>query len=347
MKKKILALGFAALTLASCRGAKKDGSDSEATIGPDDEPESSGIAVYDFKWVTPTGAPTLAFYDQGANENWVSASNPSEIVAPSFAANSYDAIVFDGVSGLNLMTKNAKAANYKLARWINNLGFYVVSLSHTKEETATWSSAWSINGFVQTGNSSRAFLSLASSVWGWGDVSSQVIYETGVSQVASNIASNGYDFYVVADPVYTNLKAKMGDKLHLIYDMQDEWRKAHEENSIPSAALFVNASLYAEHQAAYERFLKETDERLETLVDSPSKAEEALKKYASENENAVLNGNYVKFGIAESIVNNLANLQKTNTFGFIKTGEEGDKKAVANAFNEALGGASFSESLFL
>ena len=345
MKKEILALGFAALALASCGSGKE--ADSKLTSDSGDASENSETAAYDFKWVTPTGAPTLAFYDQGANGNWVTASNPSEVVAPSFAANSYDAIVFDGVSGLNLMAKNAKAANYKLARWINNLGFYVVSRNHTKEETATWNSTWTINGFVQTGNSSRAFLSLAKSVWGWGDVSNQVTYETGVSQVATNIASNGYDFYVVADPVYTNLKAKMGDKLNLIYDMQEEWGKAHNGNSIPSAALFVNTSLYSAHKTDYEKFLKETDERLNTLVDSPTKAEEALKKYASENDGAVVSGNYVKFGIAESIVNSLANLQKNNTFGFIKTADAKDKKAVANTFNEALGGAAFSDSLFL
>ncbi len=344
MKKEILALGFAALALASCGGGKE--ASSESAVKSSDASENSE-AAYDFKWVTPTGAPTLAFYDQGSNKNWVTASNPSEIVVPSFASNSYDAIVFDGVSGLNLMTKNSKAANYKLARWINNLGFYVVSRNHTKEETATWNSTWTINGFVQTGNSSRAFLSLANSVWNWGDVSSQVTYETGVSQVATNIASNGYDFYIVADPVYTNLKAKMGDKLHLIYDMQEEWGKAHDGNSIPSAALFVNTSLYDTHKAEYEKFLKETDDRLDALVDSPSTAQEALKKYASENENAVIDGNYVKFGIAESIVNNLANLQKSNTFGFIKTADAKDKKATANTFNEALGGVAFADNLFL
>ena len=326
MKKEILALGFLTMALASCGSGNQE--------------------RYEVKWVTPTGAPSLAFYDQGANSNWVSASNPSEVVVPSFAANSYDFIVFDGVAGLNVMAKNAKAANYKLARWINNLGFYVVSLKHTQEETKTWDSSWKIDGFVQTGNSSRAFLSLASSVWNWGDVSSQVTYEAGVSQVASNIAANGYDFYVVADPVYTTLKTKMGDKLHLIYDMQEEWGKAHEGQKIPSAALFVNSSLYSSHQSELDKFLNETDKRLNTLVDTPLTAQRALEEYAKSNSDAVVEGNYVKFGISSSIVDNLASLQASNAFGFVKTSEVSDKKAVADSFNAALGGMSFSDDLF-
>ena len=326
MKKEILALGLAALALASCGGEGER---------------------YEVKWVTPTGAPTLAFYDQGNNANWVSASNPSEVVVPAFAANSYDFIVFDGVSGLNVMTKNAKAANYKLARWINSLGFYVVSLKHTVEDTKTWDTSWKIDGFVPSGNSSLAFLSLANSVWNWGDVSKQVTYETGVSQVASNISTNGYDFYVVADPVYTTLKTKMGDKLHLIYDMQSEWGKAHDGQKIPSAALFVNTSLYNSHQTELDKFLKETDKRLNTLVDTPLTAQQALEDYAKSNSDAVVDGNYVKFGISSSIVSNLATYQASNAFGFIKTSEVSDKKAVANSFNTALGGASFSDDLFL
>ena len=328
MKTKILTLGLAALALASCGNAKSDD--------------------YTIEWVTPTGAPTLAFYDQGNNENWVSASNPSEVVVPSFAANSYDFIVFDGVSGLNLMTKNAKAANYKLARWINNLGFYVVSRTHTKEEAKTWDSSWKIDAFVQTGNCSRAFLSLAKSVWNWGDVSAQTTFETGVSQVASNVSSNGYDFYVVADPVYTTLKTKMGDKLNLIYDLQEEWGKAHEGSSIPSAALFLNTKLYGEHTASYDSFLKETDERLKTLVESPLTAQTALEQFASSNIDAVdSNGNYVKFGISEAIVSKLADLQKSNVFGFLRKEDVKDTKAVANTFNKTLGGSEFSDSLFL
>lgn len=307
---------------------------------PDAEGDSS------FAWVTPTGAPTLAFFDQGDNPNWLSASNPAEVVVPSFAANAYDGIVFDGVSGLTMMAKNKNAAHYKLARWINNLGFYLVSTSHAKEDVAEWDSSWTVDAFVKTGNASRCLLSLASTVWNWGDVSSQVTFEVGLDAVVSNIPSNGYDFYLVADPAYTNLKAKMGDKLHLIYDLQEEWGKAHEGAKIPSAALFLNAKGLSERPSAYAKFLKETDERLETLVDAPEKAKAALKEYAESDPSHLINGALPKFGIAASIVENLPSLQSHNAFGFVKKKEAGDAKEIANSFSRALGGPSFGDELF-
>lgn len=314
--------------LASCSGSSK--------------PEEEAA----FSWVTPTGAPTLAFFDQGDNPNWVSASNPSEVVVPSFAANAYDGIVFDGVSGLTMMAKNEKAANYKLARWINNLGFYLVSTSHAKEEIAEWNTSWTIDAFVKTGNASRCLLSLAENVWNWGGITSQVTFEVGVDSVVSNIPANGYDFYLVADPAYTNLKSKMGDRLHLIYDLQEEWGKAHAGAKIPSAALFLKSQGLIEHPSSYAKFLDETDKRLQTLVDAPEKAKAALQEYAQEDPSHLVNGALPRFGIASSIVENLPNLQSHNAFGFIKKEDAGDVRQIANSFSEALGGPSFGDEFF-
>lgn len=335
MKKTLLALALSSALLFSCSGEQ------------DPTPEESEKEDYAFTWVTPTGAPTLAFYDQGENENWVSASNPAEIVVPSFAANSYDVIVFDGVSGLNLMSANPKAANYKLARWINNLGFYLVSTSHTKEEASSWDTSWRVDAFVKTGNASRCLLNLAENAWNWGDISSMTTFETGVDSVVANLASGGYDFYLVADPAYTNLKSKMGDKLHLIYDLQEEWGKAHGGASIPSAALFLNSEKYGQHKSAYDEFLKQTDERLANLLDHPEVAQEALAAYGTSQPSHLVNGNLVKFGISSTIAVNLASLQKNNAFGFLKKEAVGDLKQVADSFQSGFGGSAYSSDLFL
>ncbi len=321
---------LAVLALSACSNSKQSG-------------------TLPFSWVTPTGAPTLAFYDQGDNSSWISASNPSEIVVPSFAANSYDGIVFDGISGLNLMSQNKAASNYKLARWINNLGFYVVSKKHTKEEASIWNASWTVDSFVATGNASRCLLSLSKSVWGWGDLQSlgTVSFETGVDAVVTNLASDGYDFYLLADPAYTNLKSKLGDKLHLIYDLQEEWGKAHEGMKIPSAALFINAKGYSQGKNVYDEFLKQTDDRLYTLVKEPEKAQKALEDYQNSDPSHVVSGSLYKFGVATSIVSNLTNLQANNALGFC-VNEKGEKaRQTANAFSLAFGGSEYSSELFL
>ena len=330
MKKRTAFISLAALALSSCSSLKQDSSIT-------------------FSWLTPTGAPTLAFFDQGDNASWVSASNPSEIIVPSFAANSYDGIVFDGISGLNLMSKNPSAANYKLARWINNLGFYVVSKKHTKEEALTWNPSWTVDSFVETGNASRCLLSLSKSVWRWGDLQNlgTVNFETGVDAVVTALASDGYDFYLLADPAYTNLKSKLGDKLNLIYDLQEEWGKAHDGMKIPSAALFISTKGYSQNKDAYDDFLKETDDRLYTLVNQPEKAQKSLEEYQNSDPSHVVSGNLYKFGVATSIVANLANLQKSNALGFCLD-EKGEKaKKTADAFSSAFGGSEYSSELFL
>ena len=299
-----------------------------ASCGTSEVKTSSSVAVDDYAvtWVTPTGAPTLAFYDQGKNEKWLSTATPASVIPAAFAANSYDAIVFDGVSGLNLVKKNADKTKMRFSRWINELGFYVVSRTHTKEETATWNNAWTIDAFVETGNSSKAFMSLAENVWNWKGLSSTkaetgsktVTFEAGVSDVAANISTNGFDFYVVADPVYTTLKGKMGDNLHLIYDLQEEWGKAHDGAKIPAAA----------------------------LVDHPEVAKEALTAYENETADAENNVEQ-RFGIAAGIVNSLPTLQATNKLGFKKKADIADARAYANKFQTALGAAEFDASLFL
>ena len=242
----------------------------------------------------------------------------------------------------------------RFSRWINELGFYVVSRTHTKEETATWNNAWTIDAFVETGNSSKAFMSLAENVWNWKGLSSTkaetgsktVTFEAGVSDVAANISTNGFDFYVVADPVYTTLKGKMGDNLHLIYDLQEEWGKAHDGAKIPSAALFVNSATLSAHPTAMNSFLDATEARIANLVDHPEVAKEALTAYENETADAENNVEQ-RFGIAAGIVNSLPTLQATNKLGFKKKADIADARAYANKFQTALGAAEFDASLFL
>lgn len=146
MKKTILILPFAFLALVSCGSSVGSSSDD-----------------YAVKFVTPIGAPTLAFYDQGNNANWVSSSDPSNVVLPAFGTDNYDAIVFDGTTGLNVIKKNS--FNYKLAQWVSGGNFYVVSTKHKASDAFEAGSF--IDGFVKTGNASQSFLKLASEKWLW------------------------------------------------------------------------------------------------------------------------------------------------------------------------------------
>ncbi|MCH3908770.1 MAG: hypothetical protein LKF75_01045 [Bacilli bacterium] len=326
-KKTMLFAPLALLALASCSGGS---SSSEAATS--EEP------AYQVKWVTPTGTPTLAFYNQGSNANWVSSSTPSTVVVPSFQTNNYDAIVFDGVSGLNVINKTG--ANYKLAKWISGGNFYVVSTTHTS--TDSFATGETIMSFVQTGNASRSFLKLSKDVWNWNYADTDITYQTGVAGVAQSILQNGgnTDYYVVAEPVLTSLKSKLGDNLHVIYDLQSEWKKAYNQETIPAAALFINNDSYSAHKDSLDTFISDTQKRMDTAISTPSTIKASLDAYG--NDAAVQN----RFGFTSSLAVSLQSSNK-NDFGLLKSGVITDNKAFANDFNVTLGGTAFSDSLFL
>ena len=92
MKKPLFVLISTAFALASCGGAKPVSSLPS---------ESESEPAHAVTWATPTGAPTLAFYDQGSNTNWLSTDTPAAIMPSAFAGNSYDALVFDGMAEMS------------------------------------------------------------------------------------------------------------------------------------------------------------------------------------------------------------------------------------------------------
>lgn len=321
MKKIILLIPVMMLALSGCNTNQS----------------SSDKKNYDVKWVTPVGAPTLAFYDQGENENWLSTDSPANVIPGAFVGNNYDAIVFDGLTGLNLINKNSSQSHYALARWINQLSFYLVSTTHTAEEAISVDAK--IDAFVQTGTASQALRRLASdSVKGWaiGELTN-VTYEDGVNKVQANLTSsdNAFDYYLLAEPVYTLTKAalaKKGVTLNTIKDLQNEWYNAYGAY-IPSAGLFINTDSLNAHPDEMKAFINALDSRVDDLVDNPTKAKDALLAFESKKD-----GNVQKqFGIGLPIVNQLDVLQATNKLGFMKDPQTATSNMnYANRFAAAL-----------
>ena len=319
-----------------------------ALSGCNTNQNTSNKEAYAVKWVTPVGAPTLAFYDQGENENWLSTDSPADVIPGSFVANNYDAIVFDGLTGLNLINKNSNKSHYALARWINQLSFYLVSTTHTAEEAIAADAK--IDAFVQTGAASQALRRLASdSVKGWaiGELTN-VTYEDGVNIVQANLNRSdiAFDYYLLAEPVYTLAKAalaKKGVTLNTIKDLQNEWYTAYGAY-IPSAGLFINTDSLNAHPDEMRAFVNALDSRVDDLVDNPGKVKDALLAFESKKE-----GNVQKqFGIALPVVNQLDTLQATNKLGFMKDPQTTTTNMkYANGFAGALQDGENCEPVYL
>ena len=352
MNLKLILTPLLAITLIGCgnstssqSNSSSETSNADTSKNSDTSGEKSTVDAYDIKWVTPTGAPTLPFYAEAKNENWLSTSTPADVMPQAFAGNSYDAIVFDGISGLNLIRKSQGASHYALARWINELPFYLVSTTHTAEETITLDHK--IDAFVENGTASQALRKLAKSNWNVGELTN-VTYETGVSIVQSNLVRDhtSYDYYVLAEPVYTLTKANLASKgvtLNLIKDLQKEWSDNYEGAKIPSAGLFINLDTLSAHESALEEFVISFDTGVYNLVNNASSVKEDLLALEKEEEGLIAK----QFGVALPIINQLDKLQEENKLGFLdEMSLKTENMNYANLFASALGANEYGETLF-
>lgn len=312
---------------------------------PSSNPSSSSSDDYQIRWLSPVGAPTLAFYDQGKNSNWLSTDTPQSVIPTAFSSNGYDAIVFDGTSGLNLISRSGGASHYALARWINELPFYLVSVTHNAEEAIPANAT--IDAFVQNGTASQALREMAESDWGIGALTA-VTYEDGVAAVQANLLrdTSSYDYFVLAEPVYTLTKAALNNRgvtLNLIKDLQSEWGRYHEGAAIPSAGLFVNTDTLSAHPAALSAFVADVDARLDDLVLDPGKVKTTLLAFEEETGNLAS-----QFGVGLPIINQFDTLQQTNKLGFLNQDQTQETvREYANKFAVGIGGSAYAENLFV
>ncbi len=349
MKKTLLlSAGFlAALALASCGGTSSSSqgaslpSESLPSEGTSEGSSSALEPSSELTLLTPSGAPTLAFYDMGDDPNWTSTSDATSI-PPALRGNDYDMVVFDGLNGLNVLSQGS--SNYKLAKWITGGNFYVVSTTHEAGEAFEGSER--ILSFNETGTASVAFRKLSSEEWGWDYEDSQVTYLSGVQQVLQTLVSNpgAYDYYVMAEPVLTNAKSQLaakGVELEVVYDIQEEWKGAGLGETLPAAALFYNVNSYAEEKEAMDLFLEKTGERIDTAVNNPAEVVSALEAYGEPSEVQA------RFGYQPSLVTSLQGGGK-NRFGLISSEAEiGTNREFANSYQEAVGASPYDTSLFL
>lgn len=320
--KKMIVLPLAVMALVSCE-------------------TNSSVGSYEMKWVTPTSTPALAFFDQGDNANWVSSSVPRNVVIPAFGTATYDAIVFDGVSGLNVIKSNGY--DWKLADWISGGNFYVVSTKHTAK--TDFAAGQTVTGFIKTGNAARTFLKLSKDKWNWDYEDSDLTFLGGVADVQAAMLSNAdsSDYWIVADPIYTAVKGALAAKgvaLNQISDLQADFKDAYDVETIPAAALFVRGATYESHKDAVDSFLSETQSRVDVSIDDPDKVIEALHAYG--NDDKV----FSRFGFTPSMVTTMQG-DDANKFAMLKRGVITDDKAFANGFASVILGSTFDDSYFL
>lgn len=322
MKKTFLLLPLAAIALASCG-------------------TTTSTDTYEIKTISPAGAPTLAFYDQGANSNFQTDSTPAN-VAKQLLGTEYDAVVFDSINGLNSI-KN-KGAEFKLARFITGGNFFVVSYD---EGDAVPSSSEPFTSFGEGLLPDAVMKKLFASYWTTWALPETPTYLSGVSDVQKSLLTKTKGFYFIAQPALAAAKANLGDdasKLKVLSNVRTDWKAYSGQSFIPQAALFIRNSTYSNHSTIVSNYLSYLDNRLTITVDNPEVARNAIVAWSD-----VTTSQVAKFGFPAAIA---YNVQKdgANGLGMIKPGIIGNNLTFVNTFIEKLGSSTYSaydSTLFL
>lgn len=342
MKKAYLLLPVALVALSGCAIHLS----VNVSSGDTGQSSSSSVVERDVNWISPVGAPALAFYDQGANQNWTSTSATTSIPA-NFKTDTYDAIVFDGVNGLKQIQNAGEDSSYVLAMWLTGGNFHLVSTKHTAEEVPTDDSTFL--SFNEGSLPDSVFKKLAADHWGW-DITftsgQNITYVDGTSTVSNTLAASpdAYDYYFIAEPSLTSAKSKLsGTTVNEIYDLRAQWKEFSDQDAIPQAGLFVHKDHYDSDKAGFDAWLEHIRDNVKTAYADGTEAADAINAYSSDATEQS-----ARFGFNATLVGNLQASGK-NRFG-LTSGEEIDNASFLNEFYKKLTDVTedtFKASLFL
>lgn len=326
MKTKIMILSLLGIVaLASC-GTKKDHSqDGEDPI----------------KILTPTGAPTAAFYDFPNNENYIYETNstPSNVGAQ-LQHNQYDAVVFDFYNGLKSIKNNN--TQYRLARVITGGNLYLVGINHTEEPTSD------DPGYIVSFGQNLLPDLVYKNIYGE-EIASVTNYVAGVSDCAGILQSglhngNQVDYVLVAQPVlFASLQAVSNNPdathtLTVVASLRDKWEEKTGQKAIPQAGLFIDINKYNANKSAFDAFLAEVDDSVDTCIEDPTTMKNGLDDYGDADAQKAF------FGFTSQIA---YNVQKDGANGFAFVSSEDADTIDINAFLTSLGKGSEDYSNYI
>lgn len=286
--------------------------------------------------ISPAGAPTLAFYDQGNNENFVTNSAPSNVLAE-FQTNYYNAIVFDSINALKTIKNNS--LDFKLAKLITGGNYYLASID--KEEGVMPTSGDVVVSFGEGLIPDLVYRKL-SEYW---QIDNTPYYVPSVSEALGVLktglyASQDVDFVFIAQPA---LNIALGDqaaatygRVRVVKNIRSEWETYTGQTAIPQAGLFIRESHYQLNPTVFEDYVDEMVARIDVAIDEPSVVKAAMDEYGDAATQAG------KFGFNSNIMLTTQS-SGANGFGLVRGTESVD----VNAFLDELGLEQFPASYFL
>ena len=190
--------------------------------------------------ISPTGAPALGFYDFATYSNFVTNTDPTNIVAM-MNAGQKDVIVLPTNAGVNAINKNAP---YKIAATITFGNFYVASLNN--DDNGVMDANDTILLFQKNNVPDKLF----HYVYG-ADFDANIHYVTAVNDVATAVR-DGYfldaegqrhtpNYVLTAEPSLT----AMGSAVTTYANIQEKYREKSGDKEIFQASVFIQNTVEA------------------------------------------------------------------------------------------------------
>lgn len=291
--KSILFL-LSSLIFVSCSQVKNTTSNSS-------NDDSSMGNYQNLSIISPTGAPSLAFYDFSDSTQFETNSTPANIVAM-MTQSGKDIVVIDTISGLKAI---ANGAPYQMLATITFGNFYLASTGNDDDGILNANDKVILFGQNQTADLLFQYL--------YQDIVNdlKIEYVPAVSDAAKCLASGKnadmsetIDYVLVAQPVLYaqlhNQNAATYGKASVYANIQDEYNKKSNGKKLTQASIFVkkNSSQSASYSYDVHQFAQKIQSDIEKVIVNPDRLVAGFAKISNEEANA-------KYGISSVIAKNV------------------------------------------
>lgn len=284
---------------------------------------SSQTQPLDIKFISPSGAPSIIFYEEALNGTLETNSTP-QLVGAQLQKDEYTGVVFDFYNGLKSIKNNE--ADYKLARIITGGNFYLVGIDKTSAPTKD-------DYIVSFGQNLLPDL-VYRSIYG-DEIANVTHYVAGVADAGAVLEAglhegNEVDYVLVAQPV---LFSKMNtspikDRLSVVASLRDLWKEKTGQDAIPQAGLFINQTQYANHEQQVEDYLESLEDSIMTCIEDPSTMKQKIEQIGDADAQKAM------FGFTGAVA---FNVQKDNANGFALVSTEESETIDIQAFLNSIG----------
>lgn len=321
MTKRIIVLPIISIMLAGCSG---------------------NTPVENVKTICPTGAPALAFYDQGVNADFVTSSTPTNVLAE-LQKNDYDCVVFDSINGLKSIKKNS--ANYQLAKIITGGNFYLACIGKEADAEGNYPLPTSDDVVVSFGQNlipDLVYSRLCSEYW---HIENNAKYVASVADALAVLVSGKYsggdaDYVFIAEPALTTAINKTDaatyGKVGVVKNIRSEWKAYSGQDGLAQAGIFVNKDSIVNKEAKLKEYMRSLESRIDIAIKNPTTVKATMDAHLTTAEQAS------RFGFNSNIVSKVQ-ANNNNGFGLVSPSETID----VNAFLTSLGQETFGSEYFV